>query len=120
MVEYPRLRKDFSPDAPQNVAVLKFPSMLFNPTIPMGASSRSEEYALKKCASRCVMILSSEGVRICFPFPKSSHWYFFFSLSQHAAIYMISVEWRGSILIVLHRCVSAVHPDGHGLQILTH
>ncbi len=74
MVEYPRLRKDFSPDTPQNVAVLKARSTLFSPMTPMGVSSRSEVYALRKCVSRCAMILSSAGVTICLPLPKSSHW----------------------------------------------
>jgi hypothetical protein len=69
MVEYPRLRKDFSPDAPQNVAVLKARPTLCSPTIPMGVSSRSDVYALMKCVSRCAMILRRAGVTTCLSVP---------------------------------------------------
>src|SRR5438876_1019720 len=57
-VPKPRLRRDFSPVAPQNVAVLKTRSTLFRPAIPVGLSWRSKQ-TLRKCVSRCAMILSS-------------------------------------------------------------
>ena len=63
------LAEGFSPGRPQNVAVLKTRSTLFRPAIPVGLSWRSKQ-TLRKCVSRCAMILSSAGVTICLRLPQ--------------------------------------------------